>query len=224
MVQYGFLVNTDKCVACRSCVMACKEKHNFKPGRKFRKLHSMSSGSWKSETHGNFIAYDPNGNWETGEGGVFSYSLSMSCCHCAEPACMTVCPAGAIGKRDSDGIVFIDRNRCTGCKSCATACPYGAPSYDAETNKMEKCDMCRELQSIGESPACVAACSMNALEYNDLEILKLKYPQAVQQVAPLEGAEKTNPSLLIMPHRKYRAGMDIIITSLPEELQSNDQV
>jgi anaerobic dimethyl sulfoxide reductase subunit B (iron-sulfur subunit) len=213
MNQYGFFVNTDKCVACRSCVLACKEKHDLKLGRKFRRLYSCSAGGWDIvNLDNNYKAYNPD--------KVFSYSLSIGCNHCANPACKNICPAGAIGKR-ADGIVFIDRDLCTGCGSCAAACPYGVPSLNEVTQKMEKCDFCRELLSIGEPPACVAACSMNALEYGDLDILKLKYPQAVPQMAPLEGPEKTEPSLLIMQHRKYNDGMEVLVTSLPEEIQAN---
>jgi anaerobic dimethyl sulfoxide reductase subunit B (iron-sulfur subunit) len=177
----------------------------------------MSAGSFDTEVlqEGSltYKAYNPN--------KVFSYSLSMSCNHCVKPACQTACPAGAIGKRD-DGIVFIDKNLCTGCGICASTCPYGAPSMNPDTMKMEKCDMCRELITAGEGPACVDACSMNALDYGDIETLKLQYPMAVQQVYPIEGPAKTNPSLLIVPHRKYTGETGVIITSLPEELISND--
>ncbi len=211
MSQYGFLTNTDKCISCRSCIMACKDKNDLKPGRKFRRLYACSAGNWDTVSMGNnFNAYKPN--------NVFSYSLSVSCNHCADPACMRVCPAGAIGKR-KDGIVFIDRERCIGCENCASSCPYNAPSLDKSAKKMEKCDFCRELLAVGEKPACVAACSMNAIEYGALEILKLKYPGAVQQAAPLGGPEKTNPSLLIVPHRKYTSGMEVLQTNLPEEVQ-----
>jgi hypothetical protein len=60
---------------------------------------------------------------------------------------------------------------------------------------------------------------MNALEYGDLEILKLKYPGVVQQMPPIEGPEKTDPSLLIVCHRKYKSGMAVRQTNLPEEVQ-----
>jgi anaerobic dimethyl sulfoxide reductase subunit B (iron-sulfur subunit) len=168
----------------------------------------MSAGTWL-----------PNGNGTYTPNNVFSYSISIACNHCSEPACKKVCPAGAIGKR-GDGIVFIDKDLCIGCGSCATACPYSAPSLDKETMKMEKCDFCRELLAEGETPACVAACSMRAIEYGDIGTLKSRYPEAVQQLAPLSDPAQTKPSLLITPHRKYRNADDPISFNLPEEIQA----
>jgi anaerobic dimethyl sulfoxide reductase subunit B (iron-sulfur subunit) len=131
---------------------------------------------------------------------------------------MARCPRGAIGKRP-DGIVFNDRDLCIGCTTCLDACPYDALSLDKEAMKMRKCDMCRELQRTSDAPHCVAACFMQALEFGELNSLKIKHPEAVQQVTPLADPAQTNPSLLITPHRKYKAGGKGIIINMPEELQ-----
>jgi anaerobic dimethyl sulfoxide reductase subunit B (iron-sulfur subunit) len=189
--------------------LACKDKNNLKPGFKFRRIYTVSTGSWDQPA---------------ASGGAFSYSVSMGCNHCADPACLKVCPANAIAKRANDGIVFIDKDACIGCGSCNSACPYGVPSLDKTALKADKCDFCRELVAAGESPACVAACSMSALEYGDLDFLKSKYSgqQVVQQVYPLPSPEQTNPSLLITRHRKS-TGAETEATShifnMPEELQ-----
>jgi anaerobic dimethyl sulfoxide reductase subunit B (iron-sulfur subunit) len=211
MSQIAFHINADKCLNCKACAMACKEKHDHIPGRKFRRIHSISAGSWTEEAVGNAVVYKPN--------NVFSYSFSIGCNHCADPACMKICPANAIGKR-ADGIVFIDRDACIGCQSCASACPYNAPSFNKETEKMEKCDFCRELLAADEQPACVAACSMQAIEYADLNTLRSKYPEAVQQVDPLSDPAQTKPSLLITPSRQYNKAANISSFSMPEELQA----
>jgi anaerobic dimethyl sulfoxide reductase subunit B (iron-sulfur subunit) len=213
MSQYAFHINADKCLNCKACVMACKEKHDHIPGRKFRRIHSISAGNWTEDVVGNAVVYKPN--------NVFSYSFSIGCNHCADPACKKVCPANAIGKR-GDGVVFIDRELCIGCQSCSTACPYNAPSLNKETEKMEKCDLCRELLVSGEQPACVAACSMQAIEYGELGALRSKYLEAVQQVDPLSAASQTKPSLLITPHRKYGKAVNTSSFSMPEELQANE--
>ena len=53
----------------------------------------------------------------------------MSCLHCEDAACVSVCPTGASYKR-SDGIVLVDQDKCMGCNLCAWACPYGARELD----------------------------------------------------------------------------------------------
>jgi anaerobic dimethyl sulfoxide reductase subunit B (iron-sulfur subunit) len=187
--------------------MSCKDKNDLKPGYKFRRVYTVSTGSWD-------LPYN--------SGGAFSYSLSVACNHCADPACLKVCPVNAIVKRAKDGIVFIDKDICIGCGSCVTACPYGVPSLDKATLKTDKCDFCRELVSVGESPACVTACSMNAIDYGDLDYLKSKYPNAVQQIYPLASPEQTKPSILITRHRKSRgteSEATARIFNMPEELQ-----
>ena len=44
-----------------------------------------------------------------------------------------MCPTGASFKRE-DGIVAINKDECIGCKSCMSACPYGARYYREDEN------------------------------------------------------------------------------------------
>ena len=210
MSQLAFYVNSDSCITCKACGLACKDKNDLAQGRKFRKIYSQGAGGWSFAGNGAAI---PN--------GVFSYSVSVSCNHCAMPLCLASCPSHAIIKRD-DGIVYIDQELCDGCGECATACPYDAPSLDAESQKMDKCDFCMDLIDEGETPICTRACLMEALDFGDLEELKAKHSAAVSQVAPLPDAAETQPSLLIDAHRNYREGIDTLCFNMPEEIKAND--
>jgi anaerobic dimethyl sulfoxide reductase subunit B (iron-sulfur subunit) len=210
MSQLAFYVNTDACVTCKACGIACKDKNDLKPGRKFRRIFSQSFGSW---------SFDENG--ATMPNGVFSYSLSVGCNHCELPACFAVCPTTAIIKRD-DGIVYIDQELCIGCGECAKVCPYDVPSFDVESSKMNKCDFCMDLLDEGKVPVCVAACLMNALDYGELDDLKAKYPGAVQQAPPLPDPVQTSPSLLITTHRNYKPGSTTTNFNMPEEIRANE--
>jgi len=91
----------------------------------------------------------------------------------------------AITKREDDGIVVVDREKCLGngeCRTlCLNACPWDAPQFGPEENaKMQKCDFCLERLEAGQQPICVEACPMYALDVSPLDKLKAKYGDAVE--------------------------------------------
>lgn len=146
-VQYGFLVDLNKCVGCENCVAAC---------RYFNKLSEDTPNRRKVATFEN-------------SRGTNVY-ISTSCMHCADPSCERVCPAGAISKGDA-GIVSTDKDRCIGCKYCFQACPYGVPNYNSVA--MDKCDCCLDAGiAPGDTPYCVQNCKFGALRYGSMEELK----------------------------------------------------
>jgi len=183
--QYGFFINSKLCSGCKTCLMACKDKHDLEVGRKFRRVYEVTGGAWVEQG----AAWIPN---------VFAYNLSISCNHCENPVCVKACPTGAHHKRE-DGIVDIDPDKCIGCRYCAMACPYGAPQYDEKSGKMTKCNFCIDELEAGRPPVCVAACPMRAIHYGEIDTLREKYGTACD-VFPLPPSDKTRPNLVIAPH------------------------
>jgi anaerobic dimethyl sulfoxide reductase subunit B (iron-sulfur subunit) len=120
--------------------------------------------------------------------------LSVACNHCAQPACVEACPAGALARREEDGVVLLDSSLCDGCRACEHACPYGAIQYDEATGRMGKCDACAELVSRGEQPVCVTACTMRVLRFGWLD--EMGEGQAAQGRG-LPDPALTRPSLRI---------------------------
>jgi DMSO reductase iron-sulfur subunit len=167
--QYGFFFDAGRCVHCHACEMACKSFHDVEPGVYLRKVVEIWSGKFPDVTR-TFI--------------------SMSCLHCAEPACEKVCPTGAISKRIEDGVVVVDRDGCTGCRDCYEACPYGVPRFGAD-GTMRKCDFCVET---GREPACVSPCPTGALYYGTLD--ELDRLAAEKGTGKLPGV--TSPSFYIL--------------------------
>ncbi len=71
----------------------------------------------------------------------------------------------AIYKRE-DGLVIIDPVKCTGCKSCVDACPYGVIYFNDDLNLAQKCTGCAHLLDSGwKEPRCVDACPTLALKF-----------------------------------------------------------
>ena len=186
VAQYAFFVDSDACSGCKTCQVACQDKNDLGPGILWRRVYEITAGGWASK----------DGLWVP---RVFAYHLSQACHHCQDPVCAPACSTQAIWKRD-DGIVLIDRARCTVCRACLAACPYSAIRYDAAANAVTKCDFCLDDLAAGGAPACVSACPNRALDFGDLSDLRKKYDPGVR-VFPLPDPDLAKPALVIRPHR-----------------------
>ncbi|MCJ7569349.1 MAG: 4Fe-4S dicluster domain-containing protein [Anaerolineales bacterium] len=154
--RYGMAIDLDKCVACHSCTIACKQENDIAP-----------------RTEDEPGTQGPRWNWvyEVGPFGTFpdleGYWLPKPCQHCEDPQCLAVCPTGATFKRE-DGIVLVDRDRCIGCQYCIMACPYDVRSFEEDTGVISKCTFCSHRVDVGLEPSCVHHCIGRARIFGDL--------------------------------------------------------
>ena len=144
MSKYYLTHNQDRCVACEACEVQCKTHHDLSPGPNLCKIERIEP---------------KDSNDPLDQGFVF-----MPCFHCEEAACLHVCPTGAIRRREKDDIVHIEPTLCIGCKSCITACAWGAVQWDSETKKAVKCDLCMDRLDAGLKPSCVTICLTSCLD------------------------------------------------------------
>lgn len=193
MGQYGFYFDSAKCTGCKTCQVACKENHHLPAHNLFRRVYHYAGGSWEPTEAGFYAPVD-----------TFSYQVSVSCNHCANPACVAACPTGAMQKDPETGIVTTDHELCVGCQACVEACPYQAPSLDEESGYVIKCDFCREEIGTGNTPFCVAACPMRALDWGEYDDLVARYGEGNVNVEPLP-MDTTGPCLVLNPHPKAQA-------------------
>ncbi|WP_310618759.1 nitrate reductase subunit beta [Flexibacterium corallicola] len=89
---------------------------------------------------------------------TFMMYLPRLCEHCLNPACAASCPSGAIYKREEDGIVLIDQEKCRGWRMCVSGCPYKKIYYNWNTGKSEKCTLCYPRIESGNPTVCSETC------------------------------------------------------------------
>jgi len=188
--QLGMLFIPGRCeVGCHDCIDACHLNHNV-PNLS-NKDHEIK-WIWETEFQHAFTEYMEN---ELLKERMEKVPFLVMCNHCANPACVRVCPTKATFRR-KDGVVLMDYHRCIGCRFCVAACPYGARSFNFEDPRkglpdpvpnpnfptrpkgvVEKCNFCSERNIHGgELPYCVEACirkhgshENSALVFGDLD-------------------------------------------------------
>ncbi|SDB03903.1 4Fe-4S dicluster domain-containing protein [Eubacterium oxidoreducens] len=149
MSQLAFVIELDRCIGCKGCQVACKMENGTALGSDRIKVRQIG----------------PTGIYPN----LQMYFLPTMCQQCADPACVRVCPSGAVYKNFSDGIVRIETAKCIGCKSCNQECPYHVNTFSEMRRTMDKCTICLEAREVGEKPACVRNCSGKALHFGDIE-------------------------------------------------------
>ncbi len=88
----------------------------------------------------------------------FMFYLPRICEHCLNPSCVASCPSGALYKREEDGIVLVDQDRCRGWRMCVTGCPYKKVYFNHRTGKAEKCHFCYPRVEVGLPTVCSETC------------------------------------------------------------------
>jgi formate dehydrogenase iron-sulfur subunit len=188
------LVDTTRCIGCRSCQIACKEAHDLKPEK--TRFFAAAGGyqnpkSYSPQTR-TFIAFH-----EIEDGGTLRWVfIKRQCMHCTDMRCLSVCPP-LVFSRTKDGLVVADAVKCIGCYACVDECPFAVPAVDTadgDQPRVYQCTFCIERQqavleeiridgrALGgtalakhqasfRTPACIKACPSGALTFGDRDKL-----------------------------------------------------
>ncbi len=169
--QVGLLVDVTRCTGCNRCVEACAEANRLgQPDVTLQQSpDGLSARRWAS------IVESPAGGF-----------VRKFCRHCLEPACVSVCPVGAM-YRTPEGVVLYDSRKCMGCRYCMMACPFGIPRYEWESSAplVRKCTLCYDRLKDGGLPACVEACPEGVLAFGERSELLALARRRLQEAAPL---------------------------------------
>ncbi len=185
MTQYAFYFDGARCSGCKTCEMSCKDYNDLDLGVSYRKVYETTLGE---------ITRDAQGCIST---TCVSYSISMACNHCDDPACVHVRPTGAMRKDAETGLVSVDASKCIGCGYCHMTCPCNAPRVDRVLGHSVKCDGCANRLAEGLKPVCVESCPARVLDFGPVEDMAKKGELAA--IAPLHEPSYTHPSLYILP-------------------------
>lgn len=223
-MQYGMIIDIDKCVGCHACTIACKAE-------------------WEIPTE-----FDRNwvfrlGPAQTSAGMAYTFYPGL-CNHCDAPPCVDNCPAdpvemtfkdGTSGKTHTmevaatwkdpfNGTVQIDMARCIGCGACVDTCPYNARyvnpklADDNSVGKADKCTYCMPRVAQGLQPACVQTCLAEARIFGDLD----DPSSAVAQYVKRGAKGLTTKAVQIGPNSRYygtkEADLELLHAEAPKTL------
>ena len=178
MARMKFFVDTNRCISCFGCQVACSSAHELPVGLYRRKVITLFDGIEGKEL-----------------------STTIACQHCTDAPCEQVCPVDCFYIR-ADGVVLHDKDICIGCGYCLYACPFGAPQFPREgvfgaKGSMDKCTMCaggplptnseaereeygQDRISEGKVPVCAAMCSTKALLVGESAMIEKIYGDRVK--------------------------------------------
>jgi molybdopterin-containing oxidoreductase family iron-sulfur binding subunit len=173
-VQFGMVIDLERCDGCLFCVDACRTENGLSDGVLWSYV---------------FAFQEPDDDR--------TRFLVRVCQQCTQAPCIKVCPTTARHRRPSDGLVLTDYDVCIGCRYCEVACPFGvnyfqwgdpatyggtfqgqrrdargvAVAGDPPRGVMGKCNFCPLRQDNPETrgvTACAEACPMDAIHVGDM--------------------------------------------------------
>lgn len=216
--RWGFVVDTNACIGCGLCVVACKDENNVPRDPEFSRTwverHTRTAdGTVRADSpEGGINGYEPGPAPVMVAGSTVTdvRFVPRLCMHCENSPCVDVCPVGAT-YRTPDGVTLIDEDRCIGCGYCVVACPYGAryivPAGGDAPRRVpgvaDKCTFCYHRITTGRRPACVEVCPVGARTFGDLND-----PTSPVSVALREKPTKVLKAALGTKPRVYYVGLE----------------
>ncbi len=138
-----------KCLACKACELACAVAH----AKAEELLEAIAEGARPR------VYIEAAG----------TFAVPLQCRHCEDAPCVTVCPSGALSRLGEGAPVLADSEKCIGCGFCVQVCPFGVIRFAPSNKTVIKCDLCIKRQGAGRDPACVTACPVGALAFEEVD-------------------------------------------------------
>lgn len=168
--EVAILFDSSHCTGCKGCQVACKQWNMLPSKMGLNDNEFTGSLQGPGDLGGDtrlVMTFDEklSGNklqpihWAIGR---------RSCFHCTDAGCVAICSSGALKKNDN-GVVSFDTEKCNGCTYCQSACPFDVPRFRDTDGKIDKCTLCLDRLEEGQVPACVKTCQPEALKFGPRE-------------------------------------------------------
>ena len=138
--------NPKKCLACRTCELACAAGHS-ESKELFLALREKDISLPRVKVYGKDL----------------KNNFPVACRHCDQPECVAACMSAALTKDKKTGKVLYDKDKCVGCWMCVMVCPYGAIRPNPKTKKTVRCDLCEGEDKL----RCVDSCPVKAISVEE---------------------------------------------------------
>jgi anaerobic carbon-monoxide dehydrogenase iron sulfur subunit len=146
-------VDHQKCTGCQLCELVCAVSHDGISNPARSRIRVVK---WEAE-------------------GLY---IPMACQQCQDAPCLNVCPVKAISRNEETAQVVVDYDVCIGCRSCVSACPFGAMNFNPTDRRVFKCDLC------DGDPQCVRFCEVKAVDFIESDKVSInKRRKAAQRVS-----------------------------------------
>ena len=130
---------------------------------------------------------------------TFMMYLPRLCEHCLNPTCVASCPSGSIYKREEDGVVLVDQDKCRGWRMCVSGCPYKKIYYNWQSGKAEKCTLCYPRLENGEPTVCSETC-VGRIRYLGVMLYDADRIEAAASVADEKDLYQAQCDIFLDPH------------------------
>lgn len=168
--EVAILFDSSHCTGCKGCQVACKQWNMLPSKMGLNDNEFTGSLQGPGDLGGDtrlVMTFDekPSDNklqpihWAIGR---------RSCFHCTDAGCVAICSSGALKKNDN-GVVSFDTEKCNGCTYCQSACPFDVPRFRDTDGKIDKCTLCLDRLEEGQIPVCVKTCQPEALKFGPRE-------------------------------------------------------
>lgn len=175
--SWHLIVDVERCNNCRACFLAVKDEYigNDFPG--YSAAQPAQGHNWLE------IRRHERGQYPI----VDAHFVPVMCNHCENAPCMQAAKDGAVTRRE-DGLVIIDPIKAKGQKQIVEACPYGAVSWNEESQLPQAWTFDAHLLDQGwdrvRAEQCCPTGVFRTLKVDDAEMARLTETEQLTVLQP----------------------------------------